>query len=288
MSSPLSVSTDQLLLSKKNPPLKTENFPYFILDDFAPPEIFQKLMEEFPSIDEMDSTYAHGKKFINNRALTDSGKLDEFLSNKPTWRAVIDILGSQAFADDLSSMIRPHTLRHRLFGALRKWNMDGAKMPPLDRSVQLSYEWSGMPNGANVVPHTDKAAKLATFIWHFPTPDWKPDYHGHTWFMKPKQSKHDFNWANFKLPYDELDILDQSDVKANRLVMFAKTGNSWHAVPPIQCPDGVLRRVFIFNYRYPVEVANGFVARAFESFHRRSQGWLFRDFPEVNRKPKAP
>lgn len=274
-----------LRISAKKPAINESHFPFFILDDFVSADMYAQLLAEFPTHEEMGTAYQHGKVFVNNRQLEDENRKDTFFADKPAWRSLVNVLGSQAFAHDLECVLRPHLFKHRMLGALRKWRVDGAKMPPLDRSVQLTYEWSGMPSGAYINPHTDKAAKLATFVWHFPETGWTDEDEGATLFMSAKRAKHNWNWANFKLPFEELDLIERSDVKPNRLVMFAKTGNSWHAVPPIKCGKDVYRRVFIFNFRYPVEVANSLPARAFESFHRRSQGWLFDDFADVNRKP---
>ncbi|MEQ8443924.1 MAG: 2OG-Fe(II) oxygenase [Alphaproteobacteria bacterium] len=285
MTTDVTVSPEDLLLRPKKPEVQTEHFPFFVLDDFVGPELYARLVEEFPRPDEMRAKIENGKRLVNNRQLDDDGSKDAFFADKPTWKAVIDILGSELFVGDLEALLRPHLVRHRLLGAFRKWRLDGVKVPLIDRSVQLTYEWSCMVPGEYLNPHTDKVAKMATFVWHFPEPGWKDEFDGSTLFMTAKRARHNINWANFKLPFEELDVVLKSEARANRLVMFAKTGNSWHAVPPIECDPGVNRRVFIFNYRYPVEVANSFSTRAIESFHRRSQGWLFKDFPEVNRKP---
>lgn len=273
-----------LSISSKNPALQTQHFPFFILDNYVDQTLYQKLCDEFPSSEELSHS-SSGRYFINNRHLEDAGLMEAFLEDRPTWRHVLEILSSQEFMDDFYAYLRPHLFRHRFLGAYRKWRKEKAVMPPFDRAVQLTYQWGGMRTGSYLNPHTDKAAKLATFIWHFPDPNWRDEDQGATLFMTAKRSIHNLNWANFKLPFEELDVLARSEVKPNRLVMFAKTANSWHAVPTVKCREDVLRRAFIFNYRYPVEVANSFSARAFESFHRRSQGWLFKEFDDVNRKP---
>jgi Rps23 Pro-64 3,4-dihydroxylase Tpa1-like proline 4-hydroxylase len=278
------VSLDEVLLSKRNPNIQSEHFPYFELDEFVPAWLYDKLEAEFPLLDAGTNQYAHGKVFINSRNIQEYR--DEFFAERPYWRRVIEILESQEFVSDVERTLRPYLLRHRYLGALRKWRAypNGAKLPPLDRATQIAYEWSAMPPGALVNPHTDKCAKLATFVWHFPEQNWKPEYSGPTQFFKPKSRKHDVNWSNFKLPFDEVETLHSSDAKANRLVMFAKTANSWHAVPPIECPEGVSRRVFIFNIGMPFDDRSSFTMRAVESFYRRTEGWRFNDFSEVNRK----
>jgi hypothetical protein len=274
-----------LLLSGRPPALRKSHFPYFILDEFAPEELFAQLEAEFPTHDELSGRHQHGKIFINNRDLL--GQEDDFFAGRPTWRSVIDFLESTAFVDDFAGLIRSSMFKHRFLGAFRKWRLDtdGSNIPLVERAAQLTYEFSGMPAGSFINPHTDKATKLATFIWHFPEPGWRAEDQGATLLMSPKNTRHNANWANFKLPFEELDVLDRSDVKANRLVMFTKTGNSWHAVPRVECRDDVYRRVFIFNYRLPVENTGTLPVRALESFYRRSEGWRFREYSDVNRKP---
>ncbi len=276
-----------MLLSRRKPKLKCEHFPYFILDDFAPSGLFEKLEAEFPRYEEMSGSHQHGKVFVNNRDLV--GREDAFFEYRPAWREVIDFLGSPEFVEDFSRLVRPGLVPHRYLGAFRKWRLDTQRKhtPLIERPIQLTYEFSGMPADSFINPHTDKATKLANFIWHFPERRWRDQDRGGTLFMTAKRRKHNVNWANFKLPFEELEILDSSETKPNRLVMFAKTGNSWHAVPKIQCADGVYRRVFIFNYRMPVERTGTLPVRALESYYRRSEGWRFRDFPDVNRKPEA-
>ncbi len=229
---------------------------------------------------------AHMENCSSTRAI--SKKLvTRFFADRPHWKGLIDVLESQAFITDVEKLLRPYLLQHRYLGALRKWRAypHGAKLPPLDPATQIANGWSAMPPGALVNPHTDKSAKLATFVWHFPERDWKPEYRGPTQFLKPKNPRHNVNWSNSKLPFDEVETLHASEAKANRLVMFAKTANSWHAVPPIECPEGVVRRVFIFNIGMPFTDRTSFTMRAVESFHRRTEGWRSKEFHEVNRKP---
>ena len=280
------VSLDNVLLSKKNPYIQSEHFPYFELDEFVPAWLYEKLETEFPTFDAVTNRYAHGKLFINSRNIEEHR--GEFFADRPYWKRLIEVLESQDFISDVERMLRPYLLRHRYLGALRKWRAypQRAKLPPLDRATQIGYEWSAMPPDALLNPHTDKCAKLATFVWHFPDRNWKPEYRGPTQFLKPKSPRHNVNWSNFKLPFDEVETLHASEPRPNRLVMFAKTANSWHAVPPIECPDGVFRRAFTFNIGMPFGDRNSLTMRAVESFYRRTEWWRFKEFSEVNRKPR--
>ena len=281
----IDLSLDDVLLSKKDPNIQSEHFPYFELDDFVPSWLYEKLEAEFPTLDNVTNKYAHGKLFINSRNVEEH--CDDFFADRPHWKKLIEILESQEFISDVERILRPRLLRHRYLGALRKWRVypNGGGFSPLNRATQIAYEWSAMPPGSLLTPHTDKCAKLVTFVWHFPEKNWRAQYKGATQFLKPRNRRHSINWSNFKLPFDQMEKLHVSEVKPNRLVMFAKTGNSWHAVAPIECPEGVTRRVFVFNIGMPFEDRGSFTMRAFESFHRRTEGWRFREFSEVNRKP---
>ena len=72
----------------------------------------------------------------------------------------------------------------------------------------------------------------------------------------------------------------------NRLVVFVKTKASWHALSPVRCPEGMTRRSFNFNLVVPFDRRQTFGHRAFESYHRRTEAWRFRDHAELNRKPE--
>jgi len=281
----MEITADDILLSGKNVALQHEPFPYFELDNFVPQELYNKLQEEFPPTEEITKVFTDHKKFINSRDIEDYR--EDFFAERPHWKAVIEILESQEFASDVEKMLRPHLFHHRYLGALRKWCAypDPANPWPFKRRTQIGYEWSAMPPGSLVNPHTDKCSKMATFVWHIPERNWKPEFRGATHFVTPKNAKYNANWSNFKLPFDEVEPLHISDAKQNRLIMFAKTANSWHAVPPIECPEGVWRRVFIFNIGMPFEDRSSFTQRAFESYYRRTEGWRYKDFPEINHKP---
>jgi len=241
------------------------------------------LEAEFPSLDQSCNVFPDGKRIVNSRHIENDK--EAFFEGRPHWRRVIDILESQDFISDVERLLRPYLLRHRYCGTLRKWVSYPKKhMPVLERGTQVAYEWSAMPNGSLIKPHTDKCAKLVTFVWHFPEKNWKLNYQGNTVFYKAKNPRHDVNWSNFKVPFDDVVVLESANAKANRLIMFAKTGNSWHGVPPIECPEGVMRRVFVFNIGMPFDQRTSFSMRAFESFHRRNESWRFKDFPDINAK----
>ena len=195
------ISLDDILLSKKPVRLQHDSFPFFELDDFVPQWLYEKLEAEFPSLDTSANQYVDGKLFINSRHVEDCR--DEFFAGRPYWKQLIEILESQDFASDVGRILRPYLLRHRYFGALRKWraSRNGRILSPFNRATQIAYEWSAMPQGARLMPHTDKCAKLATFVWHFPSKNWQPQYKGATQFLAPKMRKHNVNWSNFKLPF---------------------------------------------------------------------------------------
>ena len=104
------VNFADLLLRPKRPRIQSDYFPYFILDDYVSAPLYQRLLEEFPVREEMLSSYQHGKRMINNRQLAEHDQEEAFFRNRPAWRQITEILGSQAFVDDLESMLRPYIL----------------------------------------------------------------------------------------------------------------------------------------------------------------------------------
>ena len=45
--------------------------------------------------------------------------------------------------------------------------------------------------------------------------------------------------------WEDFDTALPAKTAGNRSLIFMQTGNSWHGVRPIQCPEGELRKVFI-------------------------------------------
>lgn len=277
---------EEIRLGNKTIPMQWKPFPFFSMPNFVSPELYAKLIEEFPTEADMPKKVQNGKFFINCRDLT--GHEDAFFRNRPHWAAVVEGLRSQAFLDDLSSLLRSSFLTKRPPVALQNWKIwPGPYRALLDRPVQVTYEFSSTPPGAYLNPHTDKFAKIATFVWHFPLPEWDDSCFGPTEFYAPKNPIHNVNWSNYKLPYSAVDVIGTNEAKANTIGMFAKTDRSWHGVPAIVSPNNVPRRCFIFNFSTPIPMRNHFWHRGWEALHRRSENWRHRDFADVNRKPKA-
>ena len=132
----------------------------------------------------------------------------------------------QAFVDELKGPRYRDFLR-RLFGV---------------RSLYLNFHWHYTPNGCSVSPHCDAKHKLGSQIFYLNTEDdWDPAWGGETLILDDRG-----RFGRRSAPaFEDFDKALPSQALGNRSLIFMQTGNSWHGVRPIQCPEGELRRVFI-------------------------------------------
>jgi len=108
--------------------------------------------------------------------------------------------------------------------------------------IILSMHWHHAPNGGSVSPHTDASRKVGSHIFYFNTPDdWDPAWGGQTVVLDDDGRLR----AHAAPGFDSLREVAASEILGNQSFMFKRTEHSWHAVRPITCPPGRLRRVFI-------------------------------------------
>jgi len=109
-------------------------------------------------------------------------------------------------------------------------------------AFELYFHWHYTPNGCSVSPHCDAAWKLGSHIFYFNTEqDWKPDWGGETLVLDDNG-----RFSSRSAPaFEDFDRAMASESLNNRSLLFIRSGNSWHGVKPIRCPEGQLRKVFI-------------------------------------------
>ena len=121
------------------------------------------------------------------------------------------------------------------------------------RSVFLNFHWHYTPNGCSVSPHCDARRKLGSHIFYFNTEqDWDPSWGGETLILDDGGRFHRKSAPAF----EDFDQATPSVSLGNRSLLFGRSGNSWHGVREIHCPEGRLRKVFIV-----VVNSNNLVAR---------------------------
>jgi hypothetical protein len=178
---------------------------------------YQELRDNLPDVSLFDGYFgvsrAHGQQSHDRYVLEYRDGLDL----PAPWQAFVDELQGQRYRDFL----------RRLFGV---------------RSLYLNFHWHYTPNGCSVSPHCDAKHKLGSQIFYLNTEDdWDPAWGGETLILDDK-GRFDRRSAP---AFEDFDEALPSQALGNRSLIFMQTGNSWHGVQPIQCPEGELRKVFI-------------------------------------------
>jgi hypothetical protein len=276
----MKIETSDVLLSKKNPSVTTHPFPYFQIKNFLPDDFYRQLLAEYPSTSMFNNRLLEGKRVMSAEAQ------DQVVMASPAWSSLIEHMGSQEFLDDMFSVLRP-SLR-----ATRGWlgSRRLVKHPKGKTSIgdwlkghptRVDFEFSRLPQGALLTPHTDKWTKVLSLLLYLPPPGWRKEYGGSTELYAPKSKAHIRNWSNRHLDFDKVDVIFQADYSPNTLFGFVKTRDSFHGVSPILCPDGMERLTFNINYKVPQEFVSTVPARAIASYWRRSEARYFRDVPDM-------
>jgi hypothetical protein len=120
--------------------------------------------------------------------------------------------------------------------------------PSIRKGFILTMEWYYAWQGCSVSPHCDARRKRATHIFYFSTEaDWEASWGGQILIMDDE--------GRFKAhsapAFDDLKVAAALDARGNASLLFQRTEHSWHAVRPLQCPSGTLRKLFIVTISVP-------------------------------------
>jgi hypothetical protein len=199
---------------------KRRPFPWISVEHFLTDEGYGRLRQSLPDVALCAQEF--GRKRGHRQASHDRYALQyrPGLPISAAWRDFIAELQGEAYGSFL----------HRLYGLSRR------------ERVVLTMHWHYAPQGASVSPHTDARRKIGSHIFYFNTAeDWDPAWGGQTLVLDDggqftAHSAHDF---------DEFREAAASPVIGNNSFLFQRTEHSWHAVRPVACPPGRLRKVFI-------------------------------------------
>ena len=108
-------------------------------------------------------------------------------------------------------------------------------------SFLLTFEWHYAWQGCSVSPHCDAARKIATHLFYFNREDnWRSEWGGQTLILDGKNRFRTHSAPSF----DQLQVAASSEPCGNNSLLFQRTPHSWHGVRPLNCPEGVMRRLF--------------------------------------------
>jgi hypothetical protein len=268
---------DRLLLTKRAAPVALEPFPYFMIDDYLPAALYQAARASFPAGVETDQ-YGNRKQVFSQHRHPE--RVAQFLAGDEVWRALVDFFGSDAYLQDLRRYLGPALGRARGLAGSMRWRRRAAQpvLPLVDRPVSFGYEFSLLEDGAYLYPHTDAPAKLVSLLLYFPPDDWRPEFGGATELYRPKDPRHERNWMNRNLGFDDVELVYRSEFRPNRLFGFVKSANSLHGVAPVTCGPGRLRLSFNFNVVIDPAAAGSRPARWLNELRRRREAPAFAGF----------
>lgn len=195
----------------------TKPYPYLNPEGILTDEAFEKLRTNLPPLEAMQPFFgyqrSHGQQSHDRYVL----EYEDHLEIAPAWREFIEELRGPRYKSFL----------YKAFDS---------------RFLQLNFHWHYTPNGCSVSPHCDAKHKLGSHIFYFSTPDdWHPSWGGET-VVLDDGGRFDRESAP---KFEDFDRVLPADAMGNRSFLFVRSGNSWHGVQEIKCPEGKYRRVFI-------------------------------------------
>jgi hypothetical protein len=256
------------LVSLSNAQFVYEPYPMGVIAPVFTDDVYQRLVAEFPPVEDFVFKPKLGKKYslseVNNPA-----NFHRDLAARPLWNELYDEIKSRRFTDELFEMLRSHGIdlglelpgrgrikhgRH-FFGRLRRGQIDFGEFRrhigqrPRPTALATRFEFSMLPaDGGHIKPHTDAPQKYITLVFSMASPgEWDPGHGGGTNMDRPKDITRNFNHLNEQLEFDEVEKIRAFDFEPNQCVVFVKTFNSFHSVPPMTGPPGVMRRTLTIN-----------------------------------------
>jgi len=218
----LDVDRLQEIAAKAPEFLNTKPYPFLGVQGILGEDAFRRLTTELPKFDLFKADFGtkrgYGQQSHDRYLLTYTPQLDPELP--PAWREFLAEIHGPAYTAFL----------RRIYGLGRH-----------ERMV-LSLQWHFAPAGASVSPHTDVKRKIGSHIFYLNTEDdWKPEWGGQTLVLDDGGKLS----PNSAPAFGTLPETAASVILGNRSFLFKRTDHAWHAVNPISCPEGHLRKVFI-------------------------------------------
>jgi len=247
-----------LRLSRRLTQFAARPFTHFEIDDFVSSDFYHALDLAFPGAEQFAGGTADGKRAFNSR----SESFGAFLNANPAWKMLCDAFCTPAFVTDVHALCRRATIRTRGWRGLRPWVLaDRAPRGRLCRRfiqpVKVTFEFSRLPRGSWITPHTDGNSKLLSLMFYFPDEDWKAEWGGGTAYYAARNDQARRKWSNWRNDHvscEDIDAFfaDNATMRtvsfiANRLAGFVKSANSYHGVAPIECPADRERRSLNIN-----------------------------------------
>ena len=192
-------------------------FPWLGMADLVTPEGYAELLANMPELDLFEQKVGYRRRA--GQAPHDRYSL-EFTPDTQVpapWRAFIDELCNSGYREQIARLFRC-------------------------RRPTFRFHWHYTPTGCAVSPHCDAKREYGSQLFYFnPEGDWQPEWGGGTLILDDA-GRLDYNSAP---ALEEFVSIEEAPFIGNQSTLFQRTDHCWHAVQPITCPEGRLRRVFI-------------------------------------------
>jgi len=248
-----SIDPGRLQLSNRALALEHEPCCFFHVDDFLPSALYDALAASFPSEDAPYRPNEEGKLGLRSSDAPDA--FEAFCEAHPPWRELVDFLASDAFVLDLGRRLSAPLRRARGVAGRKRWRNDTGRPASnnplryaLSEPVRATFQFSRLPAGADVVPHTDAPRKLVSLLLYFADPDWRVEWGGGTEFLSAGPGLGPTRPTE-RVPFDRLTPAAEVPFVPNRLVGFVRSPRSWHGVRPLRCPPERARKALLINLK---------------------------------------
>lgn len=239
-----------------------EPFPLGVAGQFIEEAHYKKMVDSFPSVEVFGNFF---DSMSNKRALSEMynhGAYHEFVRQTPVYLEFYHYIKSPEFIHDVLNCFERNYIQLRLSGAnilsspsplnstLLDWLEKKRNQLIRRKGLRARFEFSALPSdGGNVRPHTDAPQKVITLVISILREgEWNPAWKGGTDILKPKDIRKNYNFYNNYFDFEECDLIKTVEYVPNQCILFLKTFNSLHSVPPLQNKGGhAFRRTLTIN-----------------------------------------
>ena len=250
------------LLNYQNFVFDYDPFPLGVAKQFVDSERYQLLVNNFPSSNLFGNFF---DKFSHKRALSERynpSVYHHFIRQTPVYNEFYQYIKSPDFIHDTLDCFEQNYIHlglsdckilstsSALNGGFHYWLKTMKTKLMKGKGLSARFEFSALPSdGGSVRPHTDAPEKLITLVLSILEEGaWNPAWKGGTDVLKPKDIRRNYNFNNTYFDFDECEVIKTVEYVPNQCILFLKTFNSLHSVPPLQNKCGnEFRRTLTIN-----------------------------------------
>lgn len=244
------------MFSYENLQFRYDPFPIGLAKPVMDDTLYKEIVEAYPPLDMFGDLSKVGYKYSLSEKFN-RRQYFQLVRTHPVWKDFYRWIKSDAFIQGVLDALRERhldlgyeqrSLVHRLARRLKK--LGSGQLCDCNSRLGARFEFSMLPvDGGHVLPHTDSPGKITTLIVSIlDEGEWDPAYGGGTDLNRPKDNRLLFNRLNRQARFEDMDVLATFDFTPNQVVIFVRTFNSWHSVPPMTGKgSGAMRRTLTIN-----------------------------------------